>query len=200
MNIFHIIHERIRAAVVALAEEGGLPPDIDVARIATEPPRDPSHGDIATNVAMVLAAGAGKKPRALATSIAERLTAAEEIAGIDVAGPGFINIRLHDKVWQSCVVSILQRGRRYGDSAVGSGRSVNIEYVSANPTGPLHVGHGRGAASVTPWPPFSKRAGSRSLGNTMSTMPARRSTLSLDPSTCATGWRTAPKARKLSMR
>lgn len=145
MNVFRHIHQRIVDVVDALAANGYLPSGIDTARISCEPPRDSAHGDIATNAAMVLAAAAKKKPRELAAVIAQYLAEMEEIATAEVAGPGFINLRLRDGVWQGVIRAILQAGRHYGDSTIGAGRPINIEYVSANPTGPLHVGHGRGA-------------------------------------------------------
>lgn len=145
MNIYRLIQDRITETVGVLAAEGMLPPGVDPARIGCEPPRDPAHGDIATNAAMVLAAQAKKKPRDLAALIAERLEAADEVASVEVAGPGFINLRLRDAVWQDGLRAILRLGRHYGDSTLGGGQPINVEYVSANPTGPLHVGHGRGA-------------------------------------------------------
>jgi arginyl-tRNA synthetase len=145
MNIYRDIQTRIGAVVDKLAAAGHLPPDVDHSRIGCEPPRDPGHGDIATNAAMVLAAAAKKKPRELATLIALHLADVDGIATAEVAGPGFINLRLRDSVWQDGVRAILRAGRRYGDSSLGGGQPINVEYISANPTGPLHVGHGRGA-------------------------------------------------------
>jgi arginyl-tRNA synthetase len=117
----------------------------DVSRIVVEPPRDPTHGDMATNAAMVLAKDAGKKPRELAESIAVRLRDDGRIASVDVAGPGFINLTLRPNVWTEELRLVLETGRDYGRSGMGKGEKVNVEYVSANPTGPMHVGHGRGA-------------------------------------------------------
>jgi arginyl-tRNA synthetase len=115
------------------------------AGVAVEPPRDPAHGDLATNVAMVLAKRAGTNPRALAEAIAPRLAALDGVAGAEVAGPGFINIRLDRTVWEDELKTILAEGGNYGRSDVGKGIKVNVEYVSANPTGPMHMGHCRGA-------------------------------------------------------
>jgi arginyl-tRNA synthetase len=117
----------------------------DLSRVLVEPPRDPSHGDMAANAAMVLAKDAGQKPRDLAEKIAERLRADDLIAKVDVAGPGFINFTLHTRVWGEELRLVLAAGQDYGRSEIGQGNKVNVEYVSANPTGPMHVGHGRGA-------------------------------------------------------
>ena len=113
--------------------------------VAVEPPRDPAHGDLATNAAMVLAKRAGTNPRALAEAIAPKLAALDEVTGAEIAGPGFINIRLDRAVWEAELRAILAEGDAYGRSDMGAGRTVNVEYVSANPTGPMHMGHCRGA-------------------------------------------------------
>jgi arginyl-tRNA synthetase len=141
MNLFSHFRDVVIAELAAI----GLPAGIDTSRVAIEPPRDPAHGDIATNAAMVLAKPAGLAPRALAEKLVERLRARGEVTGAAVAGPGFINLRLADSFWHERLAEILQAGPAYGDSAIGAGKAVNVEYVSANPTGPLHVGHGRGA-------------------------------------------------------
>jgi arginyl-tRNA synthetase len=133
------------ALLDALEAEGALLPGLDRAAVAVEPPRDPAHGDLATNAAMVLAKRAGTDPRALAALIVPRLAAIGEVASAEVAGPGFINIRLDRRVWEEELRSILAESGAYGRSAMGQGRTVNVEYVSANPTGPMHVGHCRGA-------------------------------------------------------
>jgi arginyl-tRNA synthetase len=122
-----------------------LGPGADLSRIVVEPPRDASHGDMATNAAMVLAKDAGKKPRELADAIAEKLRTDDLIARVDVAGPGFINLTLQPQVWGEALRAVLEQGADYGRSDLGAGEKVNVEYVSANPTGPMHVGHGRGA-------------------------------------------------------
>jgi arginyl-tRNA synthetase len=119
--------------------------DADLSRIVVEPPRDPGHGDMATNAAMVLAKDAGKKPRDLAEAIADKLRADPVIVKVDVAGPGFINLTLKSHVWGEALRAVLEQGAAYGRSTMGAKEKVNVEYVSANPTGPLHVGHGRGA-------------------------------------------------------
>jgi arginyl-tRNA synthetase len=133
------------AILDALEGEGALPSGLDRRAVAVEPPRDPSHGDLATNAAMVLAKGAKTNPRALAELIAPRLAALDEVVDAAVAGPGFINIRLAPAVWHDELRSILSGGPAYGRSRAGAGRRVNVEYVSANPTGPMHMGHCRGA-------------------------------------------------------
>jgi arginyl-tRNA synthetase len=145
MNLFAEIRTRILAELQAMAAEGLMPKGLDTANVAVEPPRDPGHGDMATNAAMVLAKPAGTQPRALAEALAARLARDPRIAGAEVAGPGFLNLRLADAVWQGVVKTALLAGRDYGRSTLGAGRKVNVEFVSANPTGPMHVGHVRGA-------------------------------------------------------
>ena len=139
-HLFAAMLERVSAACAA-----ALGSNADLARVLVEPPRDATHGDMATNAAMVLAKDAGKKPRELAEAIAEKLRAEPTIEKVDVAGPGFINLTLKTHVWGDELRSALAQGRDYGRSDIGGGEKVNVEYVSANPTGPLHVGHGRGA-------------------------------------------------------
>jgi arginyl-tRNA synthetase len=131
--------------IAALAKAGELPPDLDLSRVAVEPPRDPAHGDLSTNAAMVLAKAAKIAPRDLAQKLAARLARESDITAANVAGPGFINLKVADAFWQARLVDILEARTNYGDSELGQGRRVNVEYVSANPTGPMHVGHGRGA-------------------------------------------------------
>jgi arginyl-tRNA synthetase len=128
-----------------LTAAGELPPGIDRRAVAVEPPRDPSHGDLATNGAMVLAKAAGSNPRALAGAIAPKLEALPGVTGVEIAGPGFINLRLSPDIWREELTAILRDGDAYGLSDIGRGSHVNVEYVSANPTGPMHMGHCRGA-------------------------------------------------------
>ena len=142
-NIFATVLGRVHAALAALSAAGALPA-LDPARVVVEPPRDPSHGDMATNAAMVLAKEAGKKPRDLAELIAEKLRADDLIAKVDVAGPGFINLALKANVWAGTLRAAIAADTDYG-RGVSDGHKVNVEYVSANPTGPMHVGHCRGA-------------------------------------------------------
>lgn len=144
-HLFAAVLARVHAACAALAAEGNWPPGTDLSRVVVEPPRDASHGDMATNAAMVLAKDARVKPRDLADKIAEKLRADDLIASVDVAGPGFINLALRPAVWTNELRVILREGEGYGKSAVGGSEKVNVEYVSANPTGPMHVGHCRGA-------------------------------------------------------
>jgi arginyl-tRNA synthetase len=144
-HLFANVLARVQAVCGALATEGGWSAGIDLSRVVVEPPRDPAHGDMATNAAMVLAKEARKKPRDLAEQIAARLRADELIAAVDVAGPGFINLALKASAWSDALRTVLREGSSYGRSAMGAGEKVNVEYVSANPTGPMHVGHGRGA-------------------------------------------------------
>ena len=146
LHLFADVLARVHAICAALAKDGNWPEGIDVSRVVVEPPRDPSHGDMATNAAMVLAKEAKAKPRDLAEAIAERLRADELVAKVDVAGPGFINLTLHPVVWARQLGTILRDGDAYGRIApVVGAPKVNVEYVSANPTGPMHVGHCRGA-------------------------------------------------------
>jgi arginyl-tRNA synthetase len=145
MNLFSEYLQVIRAAVSAVAAEQGISGDFDLSRVTAEPPRDSAHGDISTNAAMVLNKLFGKPPRTVAEAIAAQLKAHPDIAEVEIAGPGFINIRLKPQVWPRVVESILALGNDYGRSALGQGKKANVEYVSANPTGPLHVGHVRGA-------------------------------------------------------
>jgi arginyl-tRNA synthetase len=144
-NIFAEILERIRVANEALIGAGQLPAGIDQSRITVEPPRDPAHGDMATNAAMVLAKDAGHKPRDLAELIAEKLRADTLIEKVEVAGPGFINLTLRPAAWMDALRTAVKLNQDYGRSDSGAGVSVNVEYVSANPTGPMHIGHCRGA-------------------------------------------------------
>ncbi|HEX8448073.1 MAG TPA: arginine--tRNA ligase, partial [Allosphingosinicella sp.] len=145
MTLYARFAEHLDSILDGLEGEGALPAGLDRRSVAVEPPRDPSHGDLATNAAMVLAKGARTNPRALADLIAPRLAALDSVVGAEVAGPGFINIRLEPGIWHEELRSILSEGGAYGRSAAGAGRRVNVEYVSANPTGPMHMGHCRGA-------------------------------------------------------
>ncbi len=144
-NIFSELLDRVRRATNELIAAGVLPPGIDQSRVTVEPPRDPAHGDIATNAAMVLAKDAGRKPRELAEAIAEKLRADDLVEKADVAGPGFINLTLEPAAWIGALRNAVRLGSQYGASDIGRGLPVNVEYVSANPTGPMHVGHCRGA-------------------------------------------------------
>ena len=140
-NLFNHMRQKVLAAVDDLQLGKELPLDA----ITVEPPRDAAHGDMATNAAMVLAKPAGKPPRVLAEAIAGQLHALPEVASVEVAGPGFINLRLTAAIWQAQIAAVLHAGDAFGRSAIGQGRRVNVEYVSANPTGPMHMGHCRGA-------------------------------------------------------
>ena len=144
MNLFSHFLEVIRAAVAELAAEAGAACP-DLSRVTAEPPREAAHGDIASNAAMVLTKAFGKPPRQLAEAIAAKLRLHDDIDAVEIAGPGFINIRLRPSFWPRVLVSALQLGEIYGRSGLGAGLKANVEYVSANPTGPLHVGHCRGA-------------------------------------------------------
>ncbi len=145
MTLYARFAAHIDSVLDELEGEGQLAPGVDRKAVAVEPPRDPSHGDLATNAAMVLAKRAGTNPRALAALIAPKLAALEDVEHADVAGPGFINIRLRPSLWREELRAILSGGSDYGRSDLGQGSRINVEYVSANPTGPMHMGHCRGA-------------------------------------------------------
>jgi arginyl-tRNA synthetase len=145
MNIFADFNDRIIKAVEALDLKDKDGNSADLSRITVEPPRDASHGDLATNAAMVLGKPTGQNPRALAEKLAETLRADGDVAAVEVAGPGFVNLRLDNRYWQAHLAALIGAGAGYGRSSLGNGRKVNVEYVSANPTGPMHVGHCRGA-------------------------------------------------------
>jgi arginyl-tRNA synthetase len=145
MNVLAEVEARLRAALEALKQAGELPADLAVGDVEIDRPRDPSHGDLACNAAMVLAKAARMKPRDIAERIARQLAGEADMRRVEVAGPGFLNITLTDAYWQRLVATILSEGPRYGRSEDGAGARVNVEYVSANPTGPMHVGHCRGA-------------------------------------------------------
>ena len=145
MNLYSYFRDEIASSLAALAASGKLPAGLDASRMTAEPPRDPSHGDVSTNAALVMAKPAGMKPRDFAATLAAALTGRSDVASADIAGPGFINLKLKPVFWQTRLAEILRDGERYGASTIGEGRPVNVEYVSANPTGPMHVGHGRGA-------------------------------------------------------
>jgi arginyl-tRNA synthetase len=144
-HLFADVLARVHAVCGVLAAERGWPANTDLSRVVVEPPRDASHGDMATNAAMVLAKEAKTKPRDLAEAIAAKLRADDLIAAVDVAGPGFINLTLKPQAWADALRTVLREGAGYGKSPVGAAEKINVEYVSANPTGPMHVGHCRGA-------------------------------------------------------
>ena len=145
MNLFSDIQACVIQALKDLVRNGELPDGLSFANVTVEPPRDPLHGDMATNAAMVLAKPSGQKPRDIALKLAEILMTDVRIKTTDVAGPGFLNLRLANNVWQDVIKCVLETQEKFGTSFMGSGQKVNVEFVSANPTGPLHVGHTRGA-------------------------------------------------------
>ncbi|WP_134724417.1 arginine--tRNA ligase [Paracoccus luteus] len=145
MNLFADIRVLVVDALAALGARGVLPAGLDLSAVAVEPPRDAAHGDMATNAAMVLAKPAGRKPRDIAEALAAELAADPRIAAAEVAGPGFLNLRLAPGQWQRVLTAALEQGADFGRAAAGSGECINVEFVSANPTGPMHVGHMRGA-------------------------------------------------------
>ena len=145
MNIYTDIRALVTGSLETLMADGVLPAGLDLANVTVEPPRDALHGDMATNAAMVLAKPAGMKPRDIAEALAGRLASDPRVESADVAGPGFLNLRLAPSAWAEVVRAVLGQGADFGRSGMGKGARVNVEYVSANPTGPLHVGHTRGA-------------------------------------------------------
>ncbi len=145
MNLFADIRTLVGAELEAMMVEGILPAGLDLGAVAVEPPRDAGHGEMATNAAMVLAKPSGLQPRVIAEALAARLLADPRVTGAEVAGPGFLNLRLNPGAWQGLIRGILTDGDGFGRSRLGAGRKVNVEFVSANPTGPMHVAHARGA-------------------------------------------------------
>jgi len=145
MNLFSDIRALVINTLAQMEQAGELPAGLDTANVTVEPPRDAAHGDMATNAAMVLAKPAGKKPRDIAEALAARLGADPRITSAEVAGPGFLNLRLAPAEWQGVIRAALNEGGDYGRSDLGQGQKINVEFVSANPTGPMHVGHTRGA-------------------------------------------------------
>ena len=145
MNLFDDIRSAVLTSLEAMQAQGVLPADLDFSNVAVEPPRDAAHGDMATNAAMVLAKPVKMKPRDIADALARHLILDPRIEAVDVAGPGFLNMRLSSALWQGVIGTVLDQGADFGRSDMGQGKKVNVEYVSANPTGPLHVGHTRGA-------------------------------------------------------
>lgn len=145
MNLFAEMRTLVIASLEAMVARGDLPAGLDYANVTVEPPRDPLHGDMATNAAMVLAKPSQKKPRDIADTLAALLAQDDRVTVAEVAGPGFLNVRLAPSLWQGLVKSVLDQGTEFGRGSLGAGLRVNVEYVSANPTGPLHVGHTRGA-------------------------------------------------------
>lgn len=145
MNLFTDMRDLVLETLAAMQAAGQLPEGLDLASVTVEPPRDAAHGDMATNASMVLAKPAGLKPREIADGLAARLIEDARVERAEVAGPGFLNLRLAPAVWQRVARAALTEGTGYGRSTLGAGKRVNVEYVSANPTGPLHVGHTRGA-------------------------------------------------------
>jgi len=144
MNIFRLFSDHLRQVIEQLVADGSLPAAVEASRLTVEPPRDPAHGDISSNAAMVLAKSAGMKPRDLAGLFAAKLEDVPGVESVEIAGPGFINLRLAESVWHDCLAAALRAGASFGDSDMGGGRKVNVDFVSANPTGPLHIGHARG--------------------------------------------------------
>jgi arginyl-tRNA synthetase len=145
MHLYSELTQMVHSALDVLQAQGQLPSDVLYHAVAVEPCKDEAHGDVATNAAMVLAKSAGKPPRLLAEALQPLLAAHPLVASVEIAGAGFLNLRLHSIAWQQVTASILQLGTSYGSSQFGHGERVNVEYVSANPTGPMHIGHARGA-------------------------------------------------------
>jgi len=145
MNVYSSVRDQVLAGLSAMEAAGELPAGLDMRNVEVSPPREAAHGDLASNAAMVLAKAAGMKPREIAEKLAVRLRAVPDIARVDVAGPGFLNLTFHPGFWQAVVRAVLDQGADFARSDIGAGAETNVEYVSANPTGPMHVGHCRGA-------------------------------------------------------
>ena len=145
MTLYARFAAHLDAALDALVASGDLPAGLERRAVTVEPPRDASHGDLATNAAMVLAKPARMKPRDIADALVAELASLPGYVKVEVAGPGFVNISLAPDRWQSVIADVREGGERYGASDLGKGEKLLVEYVSANPTGPMHVGHGRGA-------------------------------------------------------
>lgn len=145
MNLYSYFRDEIASSLAALSASGKLPAGLDSGRVTAEPPREAAHGDVSTNAALVMSKPAGMKPRDFAGVLAEALGGRPDVLKVEIAGPGFVNLHLRPSFWHTRLGEILRDGERYGASTIGQGRAVNVEYVSANPTGPMHVGHGRGA-------------------------------------------------------
>ena len=145
MNIFSEFTQRLLNHLKGLQAAGKIPSGLETSRITVEPPRDPSHGDLASNIAMVLAKPAAMNPRDIANLIVACLADDPDIQHVEIAGPGFINMRLEAQLWHTTLAQVLDAGPLFGRSSIGNGEKINLEYVSANPTGPMHVGHARGA-------------------------------------------------------
>lgn len=159
MNIFQEYRNHLVDILSQMAQAGDLPAGTDFSRVTVEPPRDATHGDMSTNAAMVLAKPAGKNPRQLGEAIAEKIKALNGVTDVNVAGPGFVNFRLDASAWLATIGNVLSTGVDYGNSRMGQNKKVNIEYVSANPTGPLTVGHARGAVVGDALASLMKKAG-----------------------------------------
>jgi arginyl-tRNA synthetase len=145
MNVHALVHARILSALEALQREGALPEGLDFSNVEVSPPREAAHGDLASNAALVLAKQAKMKPRDIADRLAEKMKAMPDVASVDVAGAGFLNLKFQPALWQSVAAAVLKEGRDFGRADLGKGERINVEFVSANPTGPMHVGHCRGA-------------------------------------------------------
>lgn len=145
MNIFHSFKEAVLTVIQHLIHSGHLPKGLDLSRVTVDPPREAGHGDLTTNAAMVLAKPSNKNPKALAILMVESLRNLKDVSHVEIAGPGFINLTLEPNFWHQQLLNILQAGTAYGNSLLGAGEKINVEYVSANPTGPMHTGHGRNA-------------------------------------------------------
>lgn len=159
MNFFHALRAQVIEAITTLQGEGHLPQALETASVTVEPPREASHGDVATNAALVLSKAAGKNPREIAQMIMDKLSHSPDIVSCEIAGPGFVNMRLKETFWRARLKELLEAGMSYGDSPMGKGRLVNVEYVSVNPTGPMHIGHARGAIFGDALARLMKKAG-----------------------------------------
>ena len=175
MNIYSDIRDLVICSLEKMVSDGFMETGLGYHNISVEPPRDQAHGDMATNAAMVLAKVANKPPRLIAEYLSNILISDERIREVNVAGPGFINMRLEEPVLQAVVKSSLLLGTEYGRVKLGNGKRVNVEYISANPTGPLHVGHTRGAVFGDALSNLLNYVGYDDIENTISMMEAPKS-------------------------
>lgn len=159
MNVFEHVRTKIENTLSAMKAEGVLPADLELTGIDVQEPRDAAHGDVASNAAMVLAKPASMKPRDVAAALKDRLADDIDFDSVEVAGPGFLNVRLKDAVWHQVLLQVLEHGVEYGRSDFGAGRSAHVEFVSANPTGPMHIGHCRGAVFGDAFAQLLEKAG-----------------------------------------
>ena len=195
MNLFADLRTLVLDSLIDLQSSGALPADLDFTNVAVEPPRDALHGDMSTNAAMVLAKAAKSNPRVIAEALAGKLIADDRVQIADVAGPGFLNFKLNPACWTAIIPAALSAGKNFGRSTLGQGKETNVEFVSANPTGPLHVGHTRGAVLAMHLPAFLILWATMSRENITLTMVVRRSMYCHARAICVIWKQTAKRSR-----